>query len=271
MSIPTWIDHLHIETSGPVDGDPVLVMHGWGSNAALMRPVALALEGHFRVFNVDLPGHGTTPAPPEPWGIPEHALLIEALIQERIGQPVHAVGHSNGGRLSLYMAGDPTLGPLIRSLSLISPSGIKPRRTVAYHLRRGLAAALKAPINTLPPPLKSYGQDWLRHTLVWRLLGSSDYSALQGVMRETLVKVVNCYVENRLAAITAPTLVFWGTNDDTISRRQMEVLEQEIADCALIVLEGASHYGYLDRPEAVFPPLLHFLNQVTTRTDTFVS
>ena len=34
---------LHLDVHGPETGAPVLLLHGWGSNAQLMRPVADAL------------------------------------------------------------------------------------------------------------------------------------------------------------------------------------------------------------------------------------
>ena len=254
-----WVKKLHSEVSGPEGAAPVLLLHGWGSNAGLMRPLATALQDAYRVYNIDLPGHGQTPIPPAPWGVPEHAALVQAFMDQQIGQPVHVVGHSNGGRISLYMAGDTEMAKRIHSLALVSPSGVVPKRTFKYHFKKGLATTLKAPFNLFPGKLQEYGLDWLRHTLIWRMLGSSDYSQLQGVMREVFVKTVNCYVEDRLRAIDKPTLLFWGTQDTAISRYQMDILAKTIAGSELVSLEGASHYGYLDAPGIVVPKLREFL------------
>lgn len=254
-----WVKNLNIEVTGPEAATPVLLLHGWGSNAGLMRPLATALQDIYRVYNVDLPGHGQTPVPPEPWGVPEHAALVQAVIDKKIGQATHVVGHSNGGRISLYMAGDAALSKSIHSLTLISPSGVVPKRTLKYHFKKGLATTLKAPFQLFPGRLQDYGLDWLRHTLVWQMLGSSDYSQLQGVMRKVFVKTVNCYVEDRLERINQPTLLFWGTNDTAISKYQMDVLNRTIAGSELIPLPDASHYGYLDTPGIVIPKLRDFL------------
>ena len=261
MTAPPSFDYedLHLETSGPGDGAPVLLLHGWGSSAALMRPVAQALEDRYRIYNLDLPGHGHSPAPPEPWGVPEHAALIRRLIEERIGAPVTIVGHSNGGRIALFMASDPEMAPLVHRLALISPSGIPTRRGASYYVRKYLARALKAPFAVLPPRLRDFGLDWLRHSLVWRALGSSDYRQLQGVMRETFVKTVNCYLQDRVHRITAPTLLFWGDHDEAVQRYQMQVLVARIPDAGLVVLEGAGHYGYLNDPDTFVAALRYFL------------
>lgn len=253
-------DTLHVETSGPDTGPPLLLLHGWGSNAQLMRPLAEAFADAHRVYNIDLPGHGHSPPPPEPWGVPEHADLVAALIEERIdGEPVTVIGHSNGGRIALYMASTAELKPLVDRLVLISPSGITPERSWRTRLRAGLAKALKAPFEPLPEPLREPAMDWLRHSLVWRTLGSSDYNALDGVMRATFVKTVNHHLDGPVHRIDVPTLLFWGDQDTAISRRQMAFLEDAIEDAGLVVLEGAGHYGHLDDPATVISATRYFL------------
>lgn len=237
---------LHCEVSGPEAGAPLLLLHGWGSSAQLMRPIAEALADRYRVYNLDLPGHGFSPPPSEGWGVPEHAALVAALIREVIGSPVTLIGHSNGGRIGLYMASDTAYADLIQRLVLISPSGITPLRSWGYYVRKYTARLLKAPFAVLPKPIREPGLDWLRHSLVWKLLGSSDYRALSGVMRETFVKTVNCYLDERVSRIQVPTLLFWGDRDEAVSRHQMQVLDDLIPDAGLVVLDGAGHYGYLD-------------------------
>lgn len=255
----TYTD-LNLETTGPEAGEPVLLLHGWGSNATLMRPIAEALQDRYRVYNLDLPGHGASPPPPEGWGVPEHAALVYDLIQHEMGGTTSVVGHSNGGRISLYIASTPALAPALRRMVLLSPSGITPRRTASYHIRKNLASALKAPFGLLPASLREHGLDWLRHSLVWRALGSSDYQSLSGVMRETFVKTVNCYLDDRVHNITVPTLLCWGDQDPAVSREQMAFLEKEIPDAGLVVLEGAGHYGHLDSPTLFNAATRHFLD-----------
>lgn len=252
-------DTLHIEITGPEDAPPVLLLHGWGSSARLMLPLARGLDDRYRVFNMDLPGHGQSPLPDAPLGIPEQAALVADRVRTLMTPPVAVVGHSNGGRIALYLASRPETAGLFDRLILISPSGIKPRRGAAYHLKRTLATVLKAPFRLLPAPLEAAGLDWLRHSLVWRALGSSDYRALDGVMRETFVRTVNCHLDDQVAAIEAPTLLFWGDRDEAISREQMRTLEERIPDAGLVILEGAGHYGYLDDPDTVLAATRYFL------------
>ena len=250
---------LNVEVRGPTDAPPLLFLHGWGSNAKNMRPLADALSSLYQTHTIDLPGHGASPPPPTPWGVPEHAALLRAYVQNEIQNPVTVIGHSNGGRIALYMASTADCADLIERLVLISPSGIEPERSLGYHLRSSLASALKAPFQALPSSLRAPAMDWLRHSLVWRLLGSSDYNTLSGTMRETFVKTVNHHLNGALKRIEVPTLLFWGTEDEAVSHRQMNVIEDAIDDCGLVELDGAGHYGHLDAPDTVLSATRHFL------------
>lgn len=251
--------NLNVEVRGSADGPPLLLLHGWGRSLQDMRPLAQGLSDAYWTHAVDLPGHGASPPPPEPWGVSEHAQVLHDYIRDEIQSSVTIVGHSNGGRIALYMASRPNFSSSIDRLALISPSGVEPERSWSYHLRSGLASTLKAPVQALPSSLQAPAEDWLRHSLVWRLLGSTDYNAQEGVMRETFVKTVNYHLNGELQQIHVPTLLFWGTEDDAVSHRQMKVMEKEIEDCGLVELDGASHFGHLDQPELVVSGLRHFL------------
>jgi pimeloyl-ACP methyl ester carboxylesterase len=231
-----------------------------------MLPLANGLADRYRTHTFDLPGHGASPPPPEPWGLPEHATLLHDYIESVVRHPVTIIGHSNGGRIALYMASTPATADSIQRLALISPSGIEPKRSWRYHLRSGTARALKAPFQALPEALRDPALDWLRHSALWRLLGSSDYNTLQGVMRETFVKTVTHHLDAQVHRIAVPTLLFWGTRDTAISRRQMTVLVDAIDDAGLVELDDAGHYGQLDALPTVQAATRAFLERTATAT-----
>lgn len=245
--------------TGNPSGAPVLLLHGWGSSAANMAPIAQALASDYRVMNLDLPGHGHSPTPAEVIGIPEHAALVKEIVDTHIGEPVTIVGHSNGGRIALYMASNPRYKPLIRCLVLVSPSGVTPNRSAGYYVRRTVANLLKAPFRLAPEPLRTHGLDWLRHSLAWRALGSSDYRAVEGVMRNVFVRTATFHLDGHVQEIEVPVLLFRGDRDTAISQRQMEYLVDAIPDAGLVVLENAGHYGYMDDFATFIAATRHFL------------
>jgi pimeloyl-ACP methyl ester carboxylesterase len=243
---------MHADVRGPEGAPPVLLLHGWGSSAALMEAAGRPLVDTHRVHALDLPGHGRTPVPPrlpggEAWGVPEYTALVAHYIRTHGLAPVPVVGHSNGGRIALTMASDDTLAGLISKLVLVSPSGVTPPRSLGYHVRRAYVGLLKAPFRLVPRgPLRDRGLSWLRTTLYWRLVSSGDYAAASDAMRETFVKTVNHLVDDRLGRVRVPTLLVWGDQDTAVVRTQMDALERGIPDAGLLVLPGAGHYGYLD-------------------------
>ncbi len=254
------LDRMHVEVDGPDDAPAVVMLHGWGSSAALMRPFAQMLTDERRVHNLDLPGHGQTPPPPHAWGVPEYAELVAAYVRTYIGDaPVPFIGHSNGGRISLFMASTDAYSGLIERMVLVSPSGVTPPRGMKYHVKKNVANVLKAPINLLPSGWRDGAHAHLRHSLVWSMLGSSDYQNLDEAMRGTFVKTVGFHVDDRLDRITAPTLLFWGDQDTAVVEAQMRTLENELGDAGLVPLSGAAHYGYLDAPDVVMAGTRQFL------------
>ncbi|MEM1269966.1 MAG: alpha/beta hydrolase, partial [Bacteroidota bacterium] len=158
-----------------------------------------------------------------------------------------------------YMSSEPAYEGTFSRLVLVSPSGITPPRPASYYIKTAVAKTLKAPFVWMPEPARSTGLQWVRGTLPWQLLGSSDYSALDGVMRETFVKTVTFHVDGQVGRITLPTLLFWGDQDTAVSRKQMDTLEQAIDGAGLVVLEGAGHYGYLDAAPVFNAAVRHFL------------
>ena len=217
-----------------------------------MRPVAGWLKDEYRVYNLDLPGHGHSPLPPKAMDVPQHAALVAAFIRANMDhRPVTIIGHSNGGRIGLFMASHPEYKALIQQLILISPSGITPERPPSYHVKRTIARMARWPARLMPHALADLYHDWLSHSLLWRALGSSDYNAASGVMKETFVQTVGFHVDDVLDQIECPVLLIWGDQDTAVRRSQIDALERGIRDCGVLVLHGAGHYGHLDAPAEV--------------------
>lgn len=94
------------------DGKPALLLvHGGLDHARNWDWVARSLREHFHVFAMDLRGHGNSAwAPGASYSIPEHVLdistLVDLLSRDALGGgPLHLIGHSLGGVLTLVYAG----------------------------------------------------------------------------------------------------------------------------------------------------------------------
>ncbi len=232
-------------------GAPLLLLHGWGSSARVMLPLARALSDVRTCYVPDLPGFGETPAPKEPWEIGNYAELARKFVKEVIGGPTDVLAHSFGGRMVLKWASESAHGKEgeLQKIIITGGAGMKPKRSFSYYRRRGTAMILKAPFALLPETLRSRAMAWLRGTAIWRSLGSSDYQKLDGVMRETFVKTVSEHLENCLPDISQEVLLLWGREDEATPWYQAERMEKGLRNGALVGIERAGHYAFLDQPD----------------------
>lgn len=86
---------LHVVVAG--QGRPLVLLHGWGMNSAVWDVLLPHLVGHFRVYCVDLPGHGRSGMPQGDQGLSAWAGAVAQLV------PVDAawVGWSLGGMVAM--------------------------------------------------------------------------------------------------------------------------------------------------------------------------
>jgi pimeloyl-ACP methyl ester carboxylesterase len=108
-------------------GPTIILAHCSGASHHVWAPLVDALSGRYRVLAPDLLGYGQS----EPWPInarlhPWSDLSAIVALADRVGEPVHLVGHSYGGTVALEAAR--SLGPRTKSLTLIEP--------IAFHLLR---------------------------------------------------------------------------------------------------------------------------------------
>lgn len=234
-------------------GEPVLLLHGWGANRSLVTPLAtpLAAAG-FRVYAPDLPGFGDSAAPPTAWTVFDYADWVQKYMDHLALERVHLFGHSFGGRLSLILGADATRR--VSRIVLANSAGLRPQLPQSVRLR---TQVYKGARNTLNSIGLSGVSEQLRQAYNARY-GSSDFNALTGVMRQTFVNVINQDLLAYAQRVAAPTLLFWGDQDQETPLWMGQALEKAIPDAALIVHAGAGHYSYLDRLNDTARVMVHF-------------
>lgn len=213
-------------------GRCVVLLHGWGQNKSMMEPIEQFFQQDFRIINVDLPGFGASDSPIKPWGVFEYTDFLKSFLDALdVDQPI-LIAHSFGARLAIVFASRyPT-----KKLVLTGAAGIKPKRTLVYHVR---VQTYKIAKTVFKLPGLSKHQESMR-----RFFGSSDYRAITGVMRQSFVKIVNEDLTDLLGKITCPTLLVWGEKDDSTPLWMGRLMEKRISDAGLVIFEGEDHYAY---------------------------
>lgn len=70
-------------------------------------------------------------------------------------------------------------------------------------------------------------------------------------MRGTFVKTVTLDLLPCLPDIRVPTLLLWGDKDEETPLSDGKTMERLIPESRLIVVAGAGHFSYLDKPAFV--------------------
>lgn len=230
------------------EGEPVVVLHGWGGRVEAMAPVIQCLASTRRVLALDLPGFGDAPAPETAWGTADYAAFVRDVAGSAGVERADFVGHSFGAKTSLYLG---ATSDVVRRLVLAGSSGLRTPPSFRARMKRGVSRAGRAAGRLGGPGVA------LREA-VYRRIASEDYRNA-GPLRPTFVKVVNEDLTELLPRVSAPTLLVWGTNDDAVPVAHARTMEQKIPDAGLVLFEGAGHFAYLDEPDRFCTIVRHFL------------
>ncbi len=223
------------------EGKDIVLLHGWGQNIEMMKPIGDNFCDRFRITILDFPGFGKSNEPDYDWTISDYALMLEEFIKKLdIKKPV-IMGHSFGGRIAIrYSANNP-----IEKLILFGSPCIRIQEKLPLYV-----VVLKK-LKQLPG-LNSFGEYMKKY------IGSRDYKAASPLMRKILVNTVNEDLSSYARNIEEPTLLIWGDRDTEAPLNDARQLEKIMIDAALIVLPG-SHYAYLENLGRVVTILNNFL------------
>jgi len=229
-------------------GKPLVILHGWGSNSAVMQVISEGVKSVRTSYLLDFPGFGDSPEPPRAWCVSDYASLTEEWMDTVLpDQPFDLLAHSFGGRVAIKLLSSHNVASRIDKVVFTGAAGLKPKRSASYYAKKYFAKSLKAPFKLLPLALEEKGLSMLRKTSLWKKLGSSDYQQLSGVMRETFVKTVTEFLEKDLQAVDHEILLVWGADDAATPLSQGERMNGLLKNSALVSIEHAGHYAFLDQ------------------------
>lgn len=120
------IGEVAVVEDGPLDGPPVLLIHGLGEHLGYWTETlpALAAQG-MRVVAPELPGFGRSVKPTAPYSLSWQVAQIGEICDQTFGPGVKPllVGHSMGGHIGLLMG---LIAPeRLGGLLLLAPAGIE--------------------------------------------------------------------------------------------------------------------------------------------------
>ena len=223
-------------------GSDVVLLHGWGQNIAMMKPIGDRLQKNHRITILDFPGFGESEEPKTALTVYDYCEILEELLKKlKVKKPV-IMGHSFGGRIAIIYASRNEVEKVV----LFGSPCIKKEVKTSLKLRM-LKSLKKIPgINKLEGFAKNH-------------MGSRDYKNASEIMKKILVNVVNEDLSECAKKINVPTLLIWGDRDTEAPVEDAKELEKIIPDVGLIVLPNSTHYAYLENLPQVINILNNFL------------
>ena len=248
-------------------------MHGLGGSSTNWTDLAALLACRLDGEALDLPGFGgSDPALGGDYALGRHADTVIRLLERRGRGPVHLIGNSLGGAVSILVAADRP--DLVRTLTLVSPAmpDLRPRRGPALLLGsfvvpgvRRLAEWRMAGVDpeqrvravidvcfadpSIVPPARlaeTIDEARRRSELPWGM--EAFTGSLRGLIHAYLARGDRS-LWAQAGRIGAPTLVVWGAEDRLVDVALARRTATQIAGSRLLVLPRVGHTAQLEAPE----------------------
>jgi pimeloyl-ACP methyl ester carboxylesterase len=232
---------------------PLVLIHGAGGTHLYWPPQIRRLPG-YRVFALDLPGHGKSRGDRGCQSIGEYTqIILDWLEAVKLHRAVF-IGHSMGSAIALNLSLE--YPEQVLGLGLIGAGPQLPVNPILLEEASNTATYSRAvemvvrwsfnpeaPINLLD--------------LASRCITETRQSVFYG----DLLACDAFDVKDRLEQIHCPTLIVCGEQDKMTPVRASQYLASQILDARLQLVAGAGHMVMLEQPDAVARLLLNFLAQ----------
>lgn len=257
-----------VRDEGPLDGDPVVLLHGFPERSSCWRDVVPLLhEQGLRTYAPDQRGYSPGARPPRrrDYTMDRLEADVVALI-ETIGRPVHLVGHdwgSNSGWLAATHRPD-----LVRTWTAVSVPHPSAFRSAVFSTRQGLSSWYMGVFQAPWLPERAAASPGGRFDQQLRRSGMSpeeverfrreivDYGALTGGLNwyRALPFTPNHGLGGRTKV---PTTLLWSDHDGFIQRVSVDRCADYVTGpFELRVLEGVDHWIPTHAPQAVAEAVL---------------
>ena len=233
----------------------ILLLHGWGVEIETYRPLIDELKKNFKVYALDFPGFGKTPNPPETYSVEDYSKLTLEFIEKLDLKNVVLIGHSFGGRVIIKLVAK--LGYEPKKIILMDSAGVKPKRSVGFHIKTNIYKVAKKILKLVLGENKSQKiVDNFR-----KKRGSADYIAADETMKKVFKTVVNEDLVPYFEDITMPTLLIWGELDADTPLSDAKLMDSKMKNAGLVVVKGAGHYSFLNNLNQVVVVINKFLER----------
>jgi len=217
------------------DGQPLIILHGWGSRAE--RWIALAeilSQRGLRVIIPDLPGFGESETPSNAWTSEDYLRWFAEFIRLLKINEFYLLGYSFGGALSFKIA--LRYPQQIKKLFLICPALIR-KKSFFKKIVNKVAKVFKK-FSFLP------GYSFLKKVFYFLFIPKTDYLSANGIMKKIYLNIISDDQSFKLSLLKVPTVIIWGAKDKVVPLKDAYFINKKIENSKLIIIPHADHLIY---------------------------
>lgn len=250
---------LHVHSSGPPTGPPVLALHGVSGHSHRWDVLAENLPD-VRLHAVDLRGHGRSPWLP-PWNVEQHVADALAVLDHLGLSRAAVMGHSFGGAIAVHLAR--TAPDRVARLALLDPA-------IGLDAQDMLESAESGRDDESFPDLATARADragrWPGIAAALVDAEIAEHLCQDGDRwryRYSRAAAVVAWNEMARPALTPPagipTLLLPATRADFVAPAWVDACRIELGEDLTVAGVDAGHMLYLERPTEVAAQLRAFL------------
>jgi pimeloyl-ACP methyl ester carboxylesterase len=238
---------------GPADGEPVVLLHGFGGDKDNWPIYARRLTDRFLVVAPDLPGFGENSREiGVDYGTVAQAERVRDFLDALQIETCHLGGSSMGGFIALRFAID--FPERLRSLTLFNNAGVL--GVTESELQRSIEAgentlAIES-VDDVNRLVAFVAHDAPRVPRQFCKIIHDEFAEHRELLDAIFWQVANEAtrepLNERLSEVAAPTLIVWGRHDRLIDVSCVDVLADGIRDAEKAVLENVGHAPMVERP-----------------------
>jgi 2-hydroxy-6-oxonona-2,4-dienedioate hydrolase len=250
-------------------GTPLILMHGTGGHLeAFTRNLPALVGAGYRVIAYDYPGHGWTTTATADLEIDDYITHLVALMDELGVERAHLSGESLGGWVAIrFAARHPDR---VHRLVLNTPGGTMATPEVMERIRALSQAAADDPseerirtrLEWLMADPKSVTDELVAiRRAVYGRPGFAESMRHILCLQDPETRRRNLVTEDELAAISAPTLVIWTSDDPSGPAKAGLEMAERIPAGEFRLIEGAGHWPQWEQREEFDRAVLEFLGR----------
>ena len=250
-------------------GEPLVLIAGLGYGSWMWHKMVPGLAEHFRVIAFDNRGVGESDKPAGPYSAQLLAADTVALLDALDISAAHVMGHSMGGFVAQALAVDnpARVGKLILSATNfggprhvpITPEAMAVLTDVTgdpiARLQRGIVVSCAPDIAERRPDLIA---EWINYR-VQHPIDPAGYQAQLAIGLGLLAEAAS--FEQRLPAVTSPTLILFGEHDKVVPPGNAQLLAARLPDARVEILPDAGHFFPFETPDAANQAVIDFLTE----------